>query len=115
MQHATGPQGEAQATAVTGRNLEMPRFVQVHRLNGRADEQAQRVARTGLGKTIDRLADTDLWIAAAAHDRTVEMEFDAITHKRDRGNLPADQLVWLFQQRIPAPCSIFVLELRSGA
>jgi hypothetical protein len=49
---------------------------------------------------IDRLADEHLWISAAAQDRAVEMEFYAITREGDGGDLPADQVGWLLQQRI---------------
>src|SRR3954471_5940345 len=101
MQHATRADGQAYPTAVAGRELEMPGLVQAQRLDGRADDQAKGVTRTGLGKAISRLADDYLRIGAAAQDRTVEMEFHAVAQEEGNGgDLPADQVGWLVQQRI---------------
>ena len=100
MQHAACTDGQAYAATVAGRELKMPGLVQPQRLDGRAYDQAKGVARTGLGKAISRLADDHLWVGAAAQNRTVEMEFHAVAREGDGGDLPADQVGWLLQQRI---------------
>src|SRR5690349_7473018 len=78
----------------------MPWLIQAKRLDGRTDDQAERIARAGLGKAVNGLADGHLRIAAAAHDRAVEMELDAVARESDGGDLPADEVGWLLQQRI---------------
>jgi hypothetical protein len=83
-------------------------------LDGRPEDQAKRIARAWLGEMIDRFADDHLWIGAAAQDRAVEMEFDAVSREGNGRDLPADQVGWLLQQRISRSLPSFLWSYASG-